>query len=495
MKLIILLLAASLLLITGCTKDPSSPSPSVDNMNNGYETFEVAEVFASSCADAGCHGTSSPEHSLSLLRFSDMLKGSLNRPLDDQHHGHGSKISHDDETVYGGEAVIPFKPEESLLYRLITGAVEDEEFKMPYKRPALTQKQIESVRTWIQNGAKDFQGNVPFSSAQNKVYACSQAGDKIYVIDSEYNVVSRIVDVKFSAGINSPHNIQIKNGYYYVTLIAAGKFLKIDVNTNSVVGEVSNLVLPGMIMISSDGITAYVSKSSTAPGTYSEIYVINTQTMTKVNDLLLPVPGLPHAIALTKDGSKLFVANMSKDRITVLNTTSGDVDDEFLLSPGPTLIHEPMHIYLSPDDQYLYINCKTSSKMLIMRISTGDIIQELLIEQHPMQAAVSSDGNKIYVVSHHHGYITEITKSGESWTITSKYQNDAFHHLYGADLSPDDKFLYVTCSNSTNDFSPRYKKQGMQMPSLVCVYDTQKRDLVKILDIGSFATGITAREM
>jgi DNA-binding beta-propeller fold protein YncE len=134
--------------------------------------------------------------------------------------------------------------------------------------------------------------------------------------------------------------------------------------------------------------------------------------------------------------------------------------------------------------------------MLCVRISSKEILQEIAIQDHPMQSAVSADGNKIYTVSHHEPVITEITKSGESWSITREFTSEAFHHLYGADLSSDGKYLYVTCANNdpAHEFEPHYKIPGTTRASLVCVYETETGELAKVIDVGSFATGIAARE-
>jgi YVTN family beta-propeller protein len=172
------------------------------------------------------------------------------------------------------------------------------------------------------------------------------------------------------------------------------------------------------------------------------------------------------------------------------------IEDDIILSSSPEPVHEPMHIYVSPDDKYLYVNCRKSSLMLVINLETKQVIQQLTIKNHPMQSAISQDGNKIYTVSHHEPIITEITKSGESWTITREYTNEAFHHLYGADLSPDGKLLYVTCANNdpAHEFEPHYKIPGTTRASLVCIYDIEMNEVVKIIDVGSFATGIAARE-
>ncbi|MDO8549288.1 MAG: DUF4221 family protein, partial [Ignavibacteria bacterium] len=319
---------------------------------------------------------------------------------------------------------------------------------------------------------------------------------EIYVIDTDNMVVSRIIDVDvIPNAIEKPHNVQLRGNYYYVTLISAGQLLKIDASTNQIVGRATGLEFPGMVMISPDGKTAYVSKSSTATGTFSIIYVVDTETMTrKASEINLPVPGLPHAIWLTKDGKKLYVANMSRDRISIVDTDLNEVVDDIVLSSGSVVVHEPMHIYLSPDDKYLYINCRTSSKMLIIDTETKLVVQELDIQHHPMQAAVSSDGNKIYVVSHHEPVITIVEKTGTTWTKREIENLDAFHHLYGADLSADGRYLYVTCSNAENHFTPPYQIPSKVRPSLLCIFDTKTEELVKVLDIGSYSTGVAARQ-
>lgn len=488
------LILISIIAFSGC--DEETIVPLVDETNNGFQKKEVAEIFAQNCLDAGCHGNSEPHHNLKLTSYSEMIRGSIGRPLGNHSHKLLTKTTHSDD-VYGGSPIIPFNAEKSLLYQLITGSIEDQNQRMPYQRNVLSQSQIDKIKNWINEGARDYNGNVPYSGGQ-KIYVCNQGSDEIFEIDAQHNVVSRIINVDQIATVtDAPHNIQIHGGYYYVTLIAAGRLLKIDAATNQVVGQVSGIENAGMIQITNDGKTAFVSRSSTAPSIYNVIYAIDTETMTKKADISLPVTGLPHAIWLSSDDKKLYVGNMTKDRVSIVDVTSLEVlEDDIVLSAGVDPTHEPMHLYVSPDDKYLYVNCRKSSLMLIINLATKQILQELVIKEHPMQSAISEDGNKIYTVSHHEPIITEITKNGESWSITREFTSEAFHHLYGADLSPDGKFLYVTCSNNdpNHQFERHYKIAGEVRPSLVCVYDVTTNELVKIVDVGSFATGIAARQ-
>ncbi len=239
-----------------------------------------------------------PHHNLKLTSYSEMIKGSIGRDFEPHQHGAISKPS-EEETVYGGSPIVPFNAEKSLLYNLITGNVEDSTQWMPYEKNMLSQSQIDVIKDWINNGARDYNGNVPYTGGQ-KVYSCNQGSDEVYEIDTKYQVVSRIVNVDLIAATDQPHNVQIRNGYYYVTLISTGRFLKIDASTNQIVGQVGGIENAGMIQVTKDGKTAFVSRSSSAPSIYNIIYAVDTETMTIKAEISLPATGLPHAIWLTQ---------------------------------------------------------------------------------------------------------------------------------------------------------------------------------------------------
>ena len=490
------LIIVFLFLVYACNEETTiAPPPDVDDTNNGFESREVAQIFVKNCLESGCHGDSEPHHNLKLTSFSEMIKGSIGRTLDDHQHKMMSKVFHGDDP-YGGSPIVPFNAEKSLMYILLTGGTEDQTQRMPYQKSSLSQVDINTIKDWINDGARDYNGNVPYSTDE-KIFVCNQGSDEVFEIDTDYKVVSRIINVDLTPTlVDAPHNVQIRNGFYYVSLIAAGKLLKIDAATNQIVGQVSGLVYAGMIQLTNNGRTAFVSRSSTAPDLYNTIYAIDTETMTLKKEISMPASGLPHAMWLTSDDTKLYVGNMKQDIISIIDVATLEWEDDIDLSDNPAPYYEPMHLYVSPDDKYLYVNCRTSSSMLVIKLETKQIIQELPIQDHPMQSAITEDGNKIYTVSHHEPIITEITKTGETWSITREFTSEAFHHLYGADISRDGKYLYVTCSNNDPDhpFEPHYKTPGVSRPSLVCIYDIAQNEIVKIIDVGSFATGIAARE-
>lgn len=490
-----IILSIFFILIFNSCKDEISTPPLVDDSNNGFETREVALIFAKNCATSGCHAGSSPVHGLSFESWDKLMKGSIGRPLDTDTSGHGGhKINHEG-SHYGGNAVIPYYPDLSLAYRMIIGNLAQTHFKMPYQKNELTTEEKNTIKTWIQNGAKNNKGEVFLeSSSAPVIYVCSQAADKVYLIDSEKMLVKSVIDVDFNPTfIDAPHHVQVYHNYVYISLISAGKFIKYDKISKQIVGEVNGLTYPGMIAISQDGTKGYVSKSSTASGTYNEIYVINLETMQRETDILLPVSGLPHGTAYSSGRNKLYVANLSKDRITTINTITNEVEgNDIVLSSETSPIHEPMHIYVSKDDNYLFVSNRKSYTIMVFDLNNNELATTIDLESHPMYIALAPNGEKIYAVMMHSPKIAIIAKVGTEWQRTGTIEGlEEFHMLYGAVFEPSGKYLFVTCSNQLNSFVPRYRPQTGSQFALLCVIDTEINQIVKMLDVGSYATGIT----
>ncbi|MCC6549458.1 MAG: beta-propeller fold lactonase family protein [Ignavibacteriaceae bacterium] len=498
-RFLYIVINAALLLpifLTGCSEDPAPLADPIDANHNGFETRAVAEVFVLNCALSGCHAGASPKGGISFETYDKMIAGSDGRHTSDDTsggHGHGKLSGIYTGGVYGGEAVVPYNPEESLVYRLITGNVEDSTLRMPYNKSALSESQILSIRNWILNGAKNHHGEVPFSNPSVRAYICSQGTDQIYVIDGDKKLVSRVMNLRTGTQI-APHNAKIFGDYYYVTQIRAGKLVKYRITDNSVAGELAGLEVPGMVELSADGTKAFVSKSSTATGSYNSIYVINTATMQLISELAIPVSGMPHGIALNSSATTLYVANLTKDRITVLNTVTGDpVIDDIVMSSGAGSVHEPMHIYVSPDDKYLYVTCRKSDKLLIYDADNGNLLKDMQFTSHPMQISIAPSGNRLYVNLMHSAEVAVVDFAGSDWAVSSLITHPNFTMLYGSALSNDGRYLFVTSSNDLNEYKPRYAVKGRLQSSNLGIIETATNQVVRILDLGAYTTGLAAR--
>ncbi len=460
-------------IINSC-KDNSVQSPNAVNNNNGFANKQVADIFATSCATSNCHSGTNAPGGLSIDNYSDLMKGSIKR---DNQSG----------TNYGGEVVIPFNSDKSLLYQMLLGNVSP---LPPHDAISLSDSEITAIKNWIDEGAKDNNGDVPFSNPSYMVYVCNQAGDAVSVIDGDAKVVSRIIDVDFNQSIDAPHMVKERDGYLYVTLIGDGKFLKYRTDTFEKVGEVGGIEKAGMIWISPDGNKAFVSRSSTSSPIYTSIFAVDINNMTIIKEIQMPVTGVPHGIALTPDGTKLYVANLTQHRISVIDAVNNEYDHDIVLPQD----YEPMQANISPDAKYLYICERHYGKFLIIDTQTENIIQEVQLDPMPMHIAVTSDGNKIYIASMGASVVDIVTKNDTTWTKTGTISHPYFNMLHGCDLTADGKYLYVSSRNQDGMFKPTYVVGNDDKVGNVGIIDTQTNQVIKVIEVEDFGAGLVVEK-
>ena len=122
-------IGGSMLLAWSCkdTITGNGPSSVVFPANNVSYNSEVQVLFNQACNYSGCH--------------------------DDGTHQSPLKLTSWGETVTVGGVVIPGKPDQSILVVWIEGRVGTE--RMPPGSQALNQNQINGIRTWVAEGAKN----------------------------------------------------------------------------------------------------------------------------------------------------------------------------------------------------------------------------------------------------------------------------------------------------------------------------------------------------
>lgn len=474
-----IVLGLLLLLAYSCNDETTVPiTGGIDGTNNGFQSKAVAELFANNCATSGCHSGNNPSSGLSIDNYSDLLKGSSDRS--------GGTIPN-----YGGDVVIPSSLDESLLYQMLIKKVTP---ASPHDGLTLTQAQINTIKEWIENGARDNNNNLPFRNPGYRVYVCDQNSDKISVIDGDSKVVSAIIDVSQPNLLPAhPHMAKIRDGFLYASLISAAKFIKINTTDYSPAGEVTGITKAGMIIIHPNGTKAFVSRSSTSDPIFQSIYAIDIANMTLIDEINLAAPGVPHGMALTPDGKKLYVANLSLSRISIVdgNTNEYGNYDDIILPVGT----EPMQTMISPDGNYLYVSTRGTSKLMVFDTNTDTFITEVSVDAMPMQIAVTSAGNKIYVGSMMMNTVNVIQKSGNTWSRVKQISHPGFRMLHGCDISSDDKYVYVSSRNTDGMFEPYFDVDGEGPPGTVGIIDTQTDEVVKLIEIEQFGSGLVVEKI
>ena len=130
------------LLLAACSKpfypNPvSTPPPPVADTLVSFSN-QIQPIFDSNCAVTGCHAGSTPQDGMSLVAG----------------QSYANLVNIPSIEVSNYDRVKPFYPDSSYLYFKITGnSIAGP--RMPYLRPPLPDSLIQTVRTWIQQGARN----------------------------------------------------------------------------------------------------------------------------------------------------------------------------------------------------------------------------------------------------------------------------------------------------------------------------------------------------
>jgi hypothetical protein len=156
---VLALLAGSTLLFLGsCSKDEEAPENPYDSVNYDTDTTTTQtpdpysitglhkNIFSPKCNVPGCHdGTFEPDFRTIQSSYSTLVYQRVNKVT----------VNNIDSFSF---RVIPFDTTNSFIHERITTPTSD---YMPSNGNRLSQTQIQQINTWIMNGAKDINGNIP----------------------------------------------------------------------------------------------------------------------------------------------------------------------------------------------------------------------------------------------------------------------------------------------------------------------------------------------
>jgi YVTN family beta-propeller protein len=153
-----------------------------------------------------------------------------------------------------------------------------------------------------------------------------------------------------------------------------------------------------------------------------------------------------------------------------------------------------MQTTISPDGNYLYVSARGTSKLLVIDTNTNTVVAEVTVSPSPMHIAVTDDGNKIFVPSMMGNVVNVITKDGSTWTKTKEISHPGFSLLHGADLTGDNRYLYVSSRNTNNAFNPYFAVDGEGPAGTIGIIDTHTDEVVKLIEIEEHGAGLVVEK-
>ena len=360
----------------------------------------------------------------------------------------------------------------------------------------LPRSEIELIRTWVVAGARNDAGKPPFADSRHKIYATNQGSDKVSVIDADAMVVSRIIDVDATAAIDSPHNVHIdrQGRFGYVTLINSGLLVQFDAATDSVVATAPAGRSPAHPITSPDGGTVYVTNWDQLQ---PSLRVLDTATMTEKFVIYFPpsLGGQPHGIAITGSGRTIYTANTYGQSIFKIEI--GESADDTRLTyiplgdPGQRL--DPLQVMLDGDESHVFVTCNFSGEVRVVDTALDQMVEVIPIGGRVASQGRSPDGREIYVANWERNGI-DVVDTREMRVVAS-LRNDGlatpvFAHPHAAAFSGDGRYVFVTNENTNGAYPQHHPTEGGGRNGNVAVIDAATRQVVKVLEVEVFPTGI-----
>ena len=377
-----------------------------------------------------------------------------------------------------GEVIIPFDADRSLLVERAEQAGVD---------PVA----IALVRSWIESGARSDDGEVAYADAGPFLYVCNQGSGVISIIDMEANVVARTVDLRdfgFSANAK-PHHVAVTpdGAFWYVSLIGEHTVLKFN-GENELLGRTA-FEAPGMLAFDPVLEQLYVGRSMTAVNPPQRIGVIEPDSMAiEEIDVFHP---RPHALNITPDGKYVFSASLGMNQVAVVNAESLDIE----LVPVPGMHHSLVQFAVAPDGRSMIVGGHMSGDILFLDITEPmqpEVTKTLPLGGGPWHPSFLPGGDRaVFPVKMANAVsILDVTTGTE----VERISGHGLAEPHGSAVRPDGRYIYVSSNNLNAAFTPRYHEEDNNSPNgSVAVIDANTFDIVKVIEVEQYPTGIGAQ--
>ncbi len=444
---------------------------------------DIQPVFEANCNFPGCHNSVDKQAGIDLTSWSSlMLNGS----------------------TFGAE-IIPYSSKWSHLVQHINidsniapvSSPLMPQAKMPYTNGMpLGSNLLNLIMQWIDEGAKNDNGDIAFGTITRKAFITNQASDFIAVVNLDNMFVTRYVKVGESVNtIAAPHNVAVDNQgrYFYVTLIAEGFIEKYDAMNYTKLGRLYAVSAPGHVIISPDGTKGYVTNYN-VNGSERFIKSFNTSDMTVLNTISDVTMNGTHGGRFTSNGEYLITVAELGEYIQIIRTLDDQIEQTIpvdnIVPPNGngTGFFRPIAVSLSPDDKYAFITCDRSNDVRVLDLNTRVIINIIQTGIFPIQSECSPDNKWLYVANRNSNSVTVIDVN--TFTVVKTISNVGAQP-HGVAFTSDGRYAYITCESVSGTYV-HHPATGSSIPGTTAVIDVMNNHTkIKDIEMASFPAGIS----
>ncbi|HEV2207788.1 MAG TPA: beta-propeller fold lactonase family protein [Verrucomicrobiae bacterium] len=180
----------------------------------------------------------------------------------------------------------------------------------------------------------------------------------------------------------------------------------------------------------------------------------------------LQVGSDPEQLAISADGTRLYVSNEDIGTATVLEIATGKRDHIIPVS------REPEGVGTTPDGKYFYVTCETEGEIYVVSAASGKVLTHFNVGGRPRSVDFLPDGSRAFIPSESAGQMHVI---------------DAVHHklLKTVALPPHSRPM---CVKVAPDGKKVYVSTGRA--GTICVLDARSLEVLNTIKVGARPWGI-----
>jgi len=372
-----------------------------------------------------------------------------------------------------GATIIPFDAEGSYAVRFVEDLPADAEIPYPNLR-TLEDDELRALKRWIEAGAKDDDGTVPYADAEHVLFVGVQGANYVALVDAARRRVIRHVhfdDHDLPSAPYGPHHMAFEpdDSAWYVSLISAGVVAKLSMDLTLDPSDPAYLIAhsepggfttPGMLALDADGGRLYSGRSTlSSSGTYG-LGAFDTATMDLDEEIPLPAYDIPHALALTADGRFILTAPLTGRDVLVVETASADLVHRTSLGDAN---RELIHFSILPDGETatLTSNAEGRSEVLFFRLGEdGSLTPDGAAPTgaRAWHGHLDSDGRTVLVPNRAGNSVTLIDAATKTVRLTAENPSEDGPIAMPHSPAPTyDGAFFVTSSNLQGTWQPPFR--------------------------------------
>jgi YVTN family beta-propeller protein len=221
--------------------------------------------------------------------------------------------------------------------------------------------------------------------------------------------------------VSKPHNAfnAGSNRYLFVSAMGANQINVIDLTTMAYSGKVSVGGIPRPYVVTPDGTTMYVAvtdlhgfmKVDVASGKMQRV-AMPAENHTPKQRPFEPSNTLTHGLALSPDGTELWVTSLLDNSIYVYEVKANKITGRVQVGDGPNWVT------FSPDGKYVCVSNTGTDDVSIIDVRARREVKRVKVGKAPKRVVAAVLGGSEGLTTGHlnHGGVASITSTHRVWT-------------------------------------------------------------------------------